>query len=1037
MKTLLFYVLAIACFLISYSSFSQNEWENEKIIDRNKEKPHASFLLYADADQAMQGDVTKSPYYQSLNGKWRFIYVDKISQRIKNFYDPSFNDKAWVDLEVPSNWELKGFGIPIYTNIKYPFPANPPFIDNENDPVGTYRKTFTVPEEWKQREVILHFGSISGYASVYVNGSYVGMSKVGKSAAEFNITPYLKTGANLLAVEVIRWHDGSYLEDQDFWRLSGIERDVYLHALPKLTVWDFFLKADLDAKYTNGLFNGDIKLRQFEGNEVKFGRLKVDLVNKAGRTVFSQSKKFTASGDLSIIVNVNGTIKNVLKWSAETPYLYNCIISLSDATGKTFAVTSSKIGFRKVEIKDSKLHINGMSILVKGVNRHEHDEILGHVPTHELMEKDIRLMKQYNINAVRTSHYPNDPYWIQLCDEYGLYVVDEANIESHGMGSMPDIPDTSHHVAYLPSWIPAHMDRIARVVERDKNHPSVIIWSMGNECGNGAVFHQAYRWIKERDDTRFVLFEQAGEDWNTDIVSPMYPTMEYMKRYASTPQKRPFIMCEYAHAMGNSSGNFQEYWDIIMSSKQMQGGFIWDWVDQGFKTKTDDGKTYYAYGGDLGSYHLFNDENFCSNGLVAADRSPHPGLFEVKKVYQNVLFKKKDLSQGTITVQNLFDFTNLDQFSFEWQLYKNGELIQKGPFVVSLKPHSEKEVKLSLPAIKSEMDEYLLNLFARTKTADAMIPAGHMIAQEQFVYSPYNFKPYESKGELQVKRDGDNIIFSSGKVAGVFNTKQGGFISYTYDSLPGLTAPLIPYFWRAPTDNDFGSWMQLTHGVWRTAQYHTKLQELKVGEAGVNGLPIHVSFSIPDVQSVYTIDYVILQDGSISVKARIDIQGKDIPELPRFGMRLTLPQDFEAVEYYGRGPFENYNDRNTASFLGLYNTNVNEMFTSNYIRPQECGYRTDVRWLTLKNRNGKGLRFEGLQPLCFSALHVLTEDLDPGLTKKQQHPYQVKQRNEVYLHLDLKQRGVGGDNSWGALPHDQFRLLDKQYEYSYRVSFVE
>lgn len=1031
------YSILLSLLVLNCSYGQGREWENERFIDKNKEKAHASFLLYGNAAQARENDYSKSPYHQSLNGKWKFLYSENVAARVLRFFDPALNDGEWNEIDVPSNWEIKGFGVPIYTNIRYPFPANPPYVDNDNNPVGTYRKRFTIPENWKEREVLLHFGSITGYATIYLNGHQVGISKVAKTAAEFNVTPYLKTGENVLAVEVIRWHDGSYLEDQDFWRISGIERDVYLHAKPQLTIWDFFLKADLDSKYTNGVFDGNITLRQFKGNVVKNGSVQVQLSDSTGKIVFTQTKKFQLAADTLMQIACKGVIKNVLKWSAESPTRYTCLITLSDEDGEVLAVTSEKIGFRKVEIRDAQLHVNGVPVLVKGVNRHEHDELLGHVPTKELMLSDIRLMKQNNINAVRTSHYPNDPYWLYLCDQFGLYVVDEANIESHGMGSLPWIPDTSRHVAYLPSWIPAHMDRIERLVERDKNHPSVIIWSMGNECGNGQVFHHAYKWIRLRDNTRFVLFEQAGEQWNTDIVSPMYPSMDYMKRYASSPQKRPFIMCEYAHAMGNSSGNFQEYWDIILSSKHMQGGFIWDWVDQGFKTTTADKKVYWAYGGDLGSYHLYNDENFCSNGLVAPDRSPHPGLFEVRKVYQNVLFSRQGPSNNVIHIRNLYDFTNLDKFTFEWQLYKNGVLVQKGPFTLSLKPHEETDVKLSIPVVEPGDDEYVLNIYGYTKTESAMIPKGHIIAQEQFVLTYYPFKIPESKGQLQVKREDDNVIFSAGQVAGVFNVKAGNFVQYTYRGKLVIAAPLTPYFWRAPTDNDFGSSSQETLGVWRSAHAHSKLIDVKVGELSDAGLPIKLTYSLTDVQAEYTIDYQILPDASIVVKASIDIHNADVPEIPRFGMRIGLGQQFSQVEYYGRGPFENYNDRNTASFIGLYKTNSAEMFTSNYIRPQECGYRTDVRWFTLRNSDGVGLRFEGTQPLCFSALNVLTEDLDPGLTKKQQHPYQVRQRDNVWVNIDLKQRGVGGDNSWGALPHAQYRLSDKKYTYTFRLKFVE
>ncbi|HLO37457.1 MAG TPA: glycoside hydrolase family 2 TIM barrel-domain containing protein, partial [Lacibacter sp.] len=545
--------------------------------------------------------------------------------------------------------------------IVYPYPKNPPYI-GENNPVGTYRKEFTIADNWNDKEVILHFGSITGCAFVYVNGQKVGMTKASKTAAEFNITTYLQKGKNLLAVQVFRWHDGSYLEDQDFWRLSGIERDVFLFAMPKATVWDFYLKADLDAQYKNGMFSADIDLRQFAGNKLSTGVLTVALIDKYGKKVFSQSKNYVLGTDSMQTVSFSGTIKNVLKWTGETPNLYDCIITNGNGTGIVFATyTGAKVGFRKVEIKNAQLLVNGMAVEVHGVNRHEHDDVTGHATSKELMLKDIRLMKQFNINAVRLAHYPNDPLWYKLCDEYGLYLVDEANIETHGMGAeFQSSFDKSKHPAYLPEWAAAHLDRMKRMVERDKNHASIIIWSLGNECGNGQVFHDGYKWIKERDKSRPVQFEQAGEDWNTDIVCPMYPRISDMKRYAESKTKtRPYIMCEYSHAMGNSNGNFQEYFDIIRSSPHMQGGFIWDWVDQGYKQTDKSGNIFWAYGGDLGSYNLHNDENFCSNGLIAANRTPHPGLFEVKKVYQDILFSTKDISSGVINISNRFNFTNL------------------------------------------------------------------------------------------------------------------------------------------------------------------------------------------------------------------------------------------------------------------------------------------------------------------------------------------------------------------------------------------
>ena len=1041
LKTLITQFL-LAFFLLShvFGQKKNNDWENPQLVDINKEKARAGFMLYDNASDVIKDEYSKSPWYQSLNGIWKFVYADKYANRVTDFYCTDLNDKNWADLPVPSNWERKGFGIPIYTNIIYPHPKTPPFIGADN-PVGTYRKIFTLPKGWENREVLLHFGSITGYAEVYVNGQKAGMSKVSKSPAEFNITKYLKSGDNLLAVQVFRWHDGSYLEDQDFWRLSGIERDVFLYAMPKVTIWDFFAKADLDDRYANGLFSATVDLRKFAGATAKAVSLNININDRFGKTVLNQDRSISLNSDINT-VSFSGRLPNIAKWSAESPALYDLIITLKDESGKPLALTGSKIGFRKVEIKNAQLMVNGMPILVKGVNRHEHDDVEGHVPSMPLMIKDIQLMKQFNINAVRTSHYPNDPRWYKLCDQYGLYVVDEANIETHGMGVEPyQVYDKSKHPAHLPEWVPAHMDRTQRLVETNKNHPSIIIWSLGNEAGNGLAFFETYKWIKQRDTSRPVQFEQAGEAANTDIVCPMYPKIAAMEKYAADKTKtRPYIMCEYSHAMGNSSGNFQKYWDIIMSSKHMQGGFIWDWVDQGMKSTTADGRTYWAYGGDLGGYHLQNDENFCANGLIAANRTPHPGLYEVKKVYQNILFKEKDLSGGKILVHNLFDFTNLDRFDFKWVLYKNGEKIKQSDFKLSLAPHQQKEIKLLLPALKADAGaEFYINVYAYTKSATDLVAQGHEIASEQFKKSGNYFvdKPAGSD-KVQISRSGDLLKFNSGKIEGLFNTATGQLVRYQFKSGQKVMGTMPePYFWRAPTDNDFGNQMPMKLGIWRTAHIDRIVKNVNVDAETGAGLPISVTYDLAGINAPYTVDYLIQNDGSIRVTATLDFTERNLPELPRFGMRMDLPDEYINLNYYGRGPWENYSDRNTASFVGIYTDEVKNQFTANYIRPQENGYKTEVRWLSLTNREGKGLRIEGLQPICFSALHHKNEDLDPGLTKKQQHPTDLKPRKDVYLHVDLNQRGVGGDNSWAALPHDPYRLLAKKYSYSYVMKLVD
>mgnify|MGYP000828447550 FL=1 len=598
--TLLFFI----CFFYSLPQTAKaqnNEWENPAKYEWNKERPHADFRLYEQSEDAVNDKPRKSSWQHSLNGVWKFIYAPTIAASIKDFYRIDLPDSNWDTITVPSNWEIQGFGEPIIRNIQYVFSSNPPYIDVDN-PVGTYRRTFTVPRNWQEREVFLHFGSISGYARIYVNGQQVGMTKASKTPAEFNVTNYLKEGENLLAVQIYRWHDGSYMEDQDFWRLTGIERDVFLQAYPKLTIWDFFLKSSLDSTYKNGIFNATVDLREFTGNNVKKGTLKLELLDKTGKIVLSQQKKFDIEDEFTQLA-FSGVIKNVSKWNAEKPSLYDCVITLWDDKNKQLAVTACKTGFRKIEIKNARLLVNGVPTYIKGVNRHEHNDSLGHVQTREIMMNDLKLIKQLNMNAVRTSHYPNHPLFYKLCDQYGIYIIDEANIETHGMGSVPYFKDTIPHPAYRSEWYAAHVDRITRMVERDKNHPCVIGWSLGNECGNGIVFHDEYKRLKEYDPSRFVQFEQAWEDWNTDIVCPMYPNMWKITEYAKSGKQRPFIMCEYAHAQGNSNGNFKDLWDVIYDSPNLQGGFIWDFMDQGFKMKTEpgDGRIYWTYNGKMGS----------------------------------------------------------------------------------------------------------------------------------------------------------------------------------------------------------------------------------------------------------------------------------------------------------------------------------------------------------------------------------------------------------------------------------------------------
>ena len=774
---------------------------------------------------------------------------------------------------------------------------------------------------------------------------------------------------------------------------------------------------------------------------MKQGLVKLELLDKNGKKVWAQSRRFDREKQAETL-SFSGTVSRVNQWNAEHPYLYDCVLTLADASGKPQSVTACKVGFRRIEIKNSKLLVNGMPVYIKGVNRHEHNDSLGHVQSWDIMMTDLKLMKQLNMNAVRTCHYPNHPLFYKLCDKYGFYVVDEANIETHGMGSVPYFKDTIPHPAYRPEWYEAHVDRITRLVERDKNHACVIGWSLGNECGNGKVFHDEYKRLKAYDPDRFVQFEQAWEDWNTDVVCPMYPSFGRMKEYRNSGKTRPYIMCEYAHAQGNSNGNIKDLWEVIYDSPNMQGGFIWDFMDQGFKMQTEDGRTYWTYNGKMGSRRWLEDKktelNTGTDGLISANGVPKPQAYEVKKVYQYIHFKAEDLSDGKISVRNLYDFTDLSAYDFRWQLVKNGVPADSGRFEVRLKPHASKEVKLSLPEIPEDGNEYYLNLYAYTREATELIPAGFEVAREQLKIGTGDFFAVQPKaeGQLTAGVKGNVLSFQSGRVSGKIDLKKGVLFQYALDGKSPLSQYPEPAFWRVPTDNDFGNKMPLLCGVWRTAHVNRSVRKVSVGEQDANGIRVTVDWMLEDVLVPYTMEYQICPDGSVVVTGSIDLTGRKLPELPRFGMRMELKKDYERLVYYGRGPEENYTDRCSSTFVGRYEDTVSNQFYP-YIRPQETGNKTDVRWVSLLDAQGFGLKVTGLQPLAFTALHFTPEDLDPGLTRKLQHTVDVIPQKNVCLHVDLKQRGLGGDNSWGMYPHNEYRLLDKKYSYSYKLQLVD
>lgn len=1018
-------ILLISLIISAMVSYAHNnEWEDPIRYEWNKEMPRALEGNYGD--------------WISLNGDWKFSYAPSIPQSPAHCWSPEFDDSDWTTISVPSNWEIKGFGIPIYANIDYMWTPNPPYIDIDI-PVGTYRRAFEISDRWVGKELMLCFGSISGYAQVWVNGTRIGMSKVAKSPAEFDVTDYVHVGTNQITVQVYRWHDGSYLEDQDYWRLSGIERDVTLTALPKLSIWDCCVRADLDNNYRNGILAANVKVRQFNGNNLKNGIVYFSLKDKNGKDVYSGKRRFNVLKDINDI-KFDANIPNVKKWSAETPELYDCKILLCDSNGNAIHQANVRTGFRKVEFKGSSLLVNGVKTYIRGVNRHEHNDTLGHVQTREIMLHDLKLMKEHNINAIRLSHYPQHPDFYDLCDEYGFYLVDEANIETHGMGSVPYFTDTVSHPAYREEWASAHRDRIARMVERDKNHPSIIGWSLGNECGNGKVFHEEYARLKKEDPWRFVQFEQAMEDENTDIICPMYPYYSRIEAYAKSGKTRPYIMCEYAHGMGNSNGNLRDLWDLIYKSSNLQGGFIWDWQEQAFlmKPTENEDRTYHDYWGARGSHiwPIFANQG-PADGIIAADGTPKPQAQEVKKIYQCIDFTPVDLPNGKIAVINRYDFITLADHDFAWEILKDGTVVDSGNFSLTTKPHSISEV--SLPIVKPYEGECFINLYATVKNASGLLDKGFQVAKEQFYLGGVSAHDKVTSGKVKWDKGKGLLSFSNGKISGKINLNTGMLSSYAINGKEILKkwSSLRPSFWRAATDGDYGRNIPRKSGVWRTAGNNIYVKKVEIGENDSEGnLPVHIETMLSDIAVPYVLDYLIMPDGAITVTASMDISKRSMPELMKYGMQLSLTEGFEYLEYYGRGPVENYSDRKESAFMGRYSSTVTEQFYP-YIRPQECGNHTDVRWLTLTDNRGVTLKVSGEQPLNFSALHYSVDDLDAGVTRKLMRSIDVQPRKDTFLNIDLCQCGLGGDNTWGQQPYRKYRLLDKSYLYTFTLSLTD
>lgn len=1050
---------------VAFTEKEPRDWENPAVFNINREEPNSSFISFQDEKSALEGVKANSPNYKSLDGLWKFNWVKTPDQRPYWFFKDDYDTRDWKEIQVPSNWQMKGYDIPVYANITYPFwtyedvfnskgtgsyhyKKAPPAIPHDWNPVGSYKRSFTIPSDWKNKEVFLHFGAVSSAFYVWVNEKPVGYSEDSKTPAEFDITPYLKSGKNSLAVEVYRWSDGSYLEDQDFWRLSGIQRTVFLHARPKTYIKDFFAVGSLENHYSDGILKTNVVLASKVDDKDKF-IVEACLYDGALR-IYSETKDAQLS-DNKASLNFVKKIQKIKKWSAEKPNLYSLILNLRNKDGDVIESVSAKIGFRTVEIINSQLLVNGVPVYVKGVNMHEHNETTGHVIDEETVMKDIRTMKSNNINAMRTCHYPQQEFWYEMCDKYGLYLVDEADVESHGIGYDKDVT-----LADKPEWAGAHTDRMKRMVERDKNHPSVIIWSMGNEAGDGHNFLNGYRWIKGRDATRPVLYERAEKSTNTperhtDIWCDMYATIEDLEAYAKNEKNdRPMIMVEYAHAMGNSTGNLQDYWDVIKRYPKLQGGFIWDWVDQGFLKTDENGEKYWTYGGDYGEEGIPSDGNFCINGLVWPDRTPHPGLYEVNKVYQYVGFEAVDLNKGMIKITNNYDFTNLSEFNLEWEIVADGSVIQSGKIPnPDLEPKSSMTVKIPVsPVFPAEGTEYFLNVRASRSDSWNYVPEDHVYATAQFKM-PWISKPLSVKEDnltvLQTKNSGKQLLVSGPTLKLTFDLASGRILSYNYKGNELFLKGPSPDFWRPPTDNDYGYDMDKLFGIWKYAGDRTVVTKANINQPELGKVMVTFNYDITDPSSKkiggYATTYTVYGSGDIVIKNQFSKISDNIPEIPRMGMQMQLPEDFTNLKWFGRGPQENYCDRKTGADVGLYESTVSDQYTP-YIRPQENGYKTDTRWLTLTDDNGSGILISGDPLICFSALNNIHDDFEsPGKLSQyrkdaktaNKHSVDVKPRELVNLNVDLGQMGVGGDNSWGARIHPQYRLPGKKYEYSFRI----
>ena len=997
---------------------SESRWQNVNINQQNREPRRANFFAFENLEKAQSFDKKKSANYLSMEGMWKFNFVKDHNKRPANFFALKYDDSQWKDFPVPGLFELNGYGDATYKNIGYAwatqFDPNPPYISELNNYTGSYRRTFELPKDWKGKDVYFHVGSATSNLTLWVNGKYVGYSEDSKVAAEFNISKYLKPGKNLIAMQVMRWCDGSYFEDQDFWRFTGIAREVYLYARPKLHAAEIRLNAALENNYQDGVLNYKVSLK---GGKTDVA---ITLCDKDGKQIAQ------ATGAQGVI-----KVPKVNAWTAETPYLYKAYITLKNKQGAA-EVIPQKVGFRNVEIKNAQLLVNGQPVLVKGADRHEMDPDGGYVVSLERMIQDIKIMKQLNINAVRTSHYPCDPRWYDLCDEYGIYITAEANLESHGMGY------EEKSLAKFPEYIVPHIERNEGNVKPLINHPSVIVWSLGNESGYGVNFEKAYDWVKACDKTRPAQYERGGYDSKTDIYCPMYIGYEESESYCKSNGTKPYIQCEYAHAMGNSEGGFKEYWDLIRKYPKYQGGYIWDFVDQGLRDKSPiTGKEIFTYGGDYGRYPG-SDYNFNCNGIIAPNRRLNPHAYEIQYVLQNVWIKDFDAENGSFNVYNENFFKNIDDLSLTATLFANGVKLTTIaiPDTKGIAPQATKLVKSE--ALKSAIEkaeaehateEITINFAFASDGSQPLVDKGQVMARQQIVLNGYEFDkvdaPANTGSKIEVEETNSYVKVSAERMSVTIGKKTGMIDYLDVDGEPMLKfrESMTPEFWRAPTDNDYGASLQKKMRVWKNPQMNLKSFDKSESKDSV---VLTANFEMPEVKAELMLRYRINAAGEVAVteKMTTDKEAK-IADLFRYGMQLQMPASFSKLEYYGRGPEENYIDRHSSSFIGKYEANVKDEYYP-YVRPQESGNHTDIRYFSIFNpTTGKGITFEGYAPMECSAIPYLVEDLDAGIEKEHawgQHSGDLVEKGLVQLHIQQRQFGLGCIDSWGSSPMEKYRM---------------